>query len=346
MIKEAMLFEKLADHRVRCNLCEHRCTIKPDKRGICGVRENKNGILYSLVYGTLIAEHIDPIEKKPFFHVYPGSASYSIAAVGCNFNCEFCQNHEISQMPRSTMMIMGEDIPPAEIVARAKKSKSKTIAYTYTEPTVYFELAYETAQIAQKQGLQNVFVTNGFMSPAAIETISPFLTAANVDLKSFSDDFYKKQCGARLQPVLDSLQKMKQMGIWVEITTLLIPSLNDSDEELKDIANFIASLGKETPWHISRFHPQFKMMNMPVTPISSLHRAVEIGKQAGLKYVYSGNVPGDDGESTYCFNCGYCLIERYGFRVKNIRLEGNKCNRCGTKLEGVFQTGSNHDYIG
>ena len=343
MIREAMLFEKLADHRVRCNLCAHGCTIKPDRRGICGVRENKNGILYSLVYGALIAEHIDPIEKKPFFHVYPGSASYSIAAVGCNFNCEFCQNHEISQMPRSTMMIMGEDVPPAEIVTRAIKSESKTIAYTYTEPTVYFELAYETARIAHKQGLGNVFVTNGFMSHSAIETISPFLTAANVDLKSFRDDFYKKQCGARLQPVLDSLQKMKQMGIWVEITTLLIPSLNDSDKELKDIADFIASLGKETPWHISRFHPQFKMLDKQVTPVSSLHRAREIGRQAGLKYVYSGNVPGDEGENTDCFHCGNRLIERYSYRIVSSNLSGNKCNRCGTQLEGVFQTGSNHD---
>lgn len=336
MIREALLYEKLDDKRVHCNLCAHRCTIKPDRRGICGVRENKDGILYSLVYGTLIAKNIDPIEKKPFFHVYPGSLSYSIAAVGCNFSCEFCQNHEISQMPRSTLMIAGKDVAPEEIVARAKKSGSKTIAYTYTEPTIYFEMALETSKIACENGLNNVFVTNGFMTAEAIDTIAPFLAAANVDLKSFRDEFYKKQCGARLKPVLESLKKMKEKGIWVEITTLLIPTLNDSDDELKDIAQFIASLGKETPWHISRFHPQFKMQSLPVTPLSSLHRAVEVGKQSGLKYVYSGNVPGDEGENTNCFHCGNRLIERHGLRIININLTGNKCSNCGTVLEGIF----------
>jgi pyruvate formate lyase activating enzyme len=336
MIKEAMLYEKLESGQVRCNLCAHRCAIKPDRRGVCGVRENRNGVLYSLVYGTLIAENIDPIEKKPFFHVYPASRSYSIATVGCNLSCEFCQNYDISQMPRATRMISGEDFLPAEIVARAKKSGSKTIAYTYTEATIYFELAYDTAKIAVENGLKNVFVTNGFMTPETIETIAPYLTAANVDLKSFRDEFYKKQCGARLNPVLESLKKMKEMGIWVEITTLLIPTLNDSDEELKDIANFIAGLGTETPWHISRFHPQFKMQNVPATPVSSLHRAVEIGKQSGLKYVYSGNVPGDEGENTYCFHCGNLLIERYGFKIVSMNLKENKCSNCGTELEGVF----------
>src|SRR5664280_54213 len=336
MIKEAMLYEKLADQKVHCNLCAHRCTIKPDRRGMCGVRENKDGVLYSLVYGTLIAEHIDPIEKKPFFHIYPASKSYSIATVGCNLNCDFCQNHEISQMPRSTRMITGEDILPEEIADQAKKSGAKTIAYTYTEPTIYFELAYDTAKIAVENGLKNVFVTNGFMTAEAIEMMAPYLIAANVDLKSFRDEFYKKRCGARLNPVLESLRKMKEMGIWVEITTLLIPTLNDSDEELKDIAQFIAGLGVETPWHISRFHPQFKMLNVPVTPLSSLHRAVEIGKQSGLKYVYSGNVPGNDGENTKCFNCGNLFIERYGFKIVSINLTGNKCSKCGTELEGVF----------
>lgn len=336
MIREAMLYEKLGDNRVHCKLCAHSCIIKPDRRGLCGVRENKDGILYSLVYEKLIAENIDPIEKKPFFHIYPGSKSYSIATVGCNFTCEFCQNHEISQMPLFTPMITGDEIPSAKIVAQAKKSGSKTIAYTYTEPTVYFELAYETARIAAKQGIKNVFVTNGFMTSEALETISPYLDAANVDLKSFRDEFYRKSCGARLQPVLESLQKLKELGVWVEITTLLIPGLNDGDAELKDIAGFVAGLGKETPWHISRFHPQFKMLHTPVTSVSSLHRAFEIGKMAGLKYVYSGNVPGDEGESTYCFHCGNLLIERYGFQMGKVNLQENKCNRCGTVLEGIF----------
>jgi pyruvate formate lyase activating enzyme len=233
-------------------------------------------------------------------------------------------------------MITGEDFLPAEIVVRAKKSGAKTIAYTYTEPTIYFELAYDTAEIAAENGLTNVFVTNGFMTVEAIETIAPYLSAANVDLKSFRDEFYKKYCGARLNPVLESLKKMKETGIWVEITTLLIPGLNDSEEELKDIARFIAGLGVEIPWHISRFHPQFKMQNLSETPLASLHRAAQIGKQAGLKYVYSGNVPGDEGENTNCFHCGNLLIERYGFKIVGRNLQGNKCPKCGTELEGVF----------
>mgnify|MGYP001320560409 CR=1 FL=1 len=336
MIREAILYEKLDEAKVRCNLCAHRCKINPDRQGVCGVRENRNGIFYSLVYGTLIAENLDPIEKKPFFHVYPASQSYSIATVGCNFKCEFCQNHDISQMPAATRMIAGEDFLPEEIVARAKKSRARTIAYTYTEPTVYFELALETAKIAAENGLANVFVTNGFMTAETIETIAPYLAAANVDLKSFRDAFYKKYCGARLDPVLESLKKMKDLGIWVEITTLLIPGLNDSDEELRDVARFIAGLGRATPWHISRFHPQYKMRNLPVTPLDSLHRAVRIGRETGLKYVYSGNVPGDDGENTRCFHCGKLLIERYGFQVVNLNLKDKSCPHCGTGLEGVF----------
>jgi pyruvate formate lyase activating enzyme len=336
MIREALLYDKLADSRVQCALCAHRCKINPGRRGLCGVRENKKGILYSLVFGTLIAEQVDPIEKKPFFHVYPGSRSYSIATVGCNFSCEFCQNHEISQMPRSTLMISGEDTSPAVIVERSKNSSCKTIAYTYTEPTVYLETALETAKIACREGLKNVFVTNGFMTSEAAEIIAPYLAAANVDLKSFRDEFYKKQCSARLNPVLDSLKKMKSQGIWLEITTLLIPGLNDSLEELKDIAAFISTLGSETPWHISRFHPQFKMLRIPSTPTSSLHRAIQTGKEAGLKHVYCGNVPGDEGENTYCSNCNKLLIERFGYRIINNHLSDNLCSRCGQKLEGIF----------
>ncbi len=336
MIREALLYEKQDNKIVRCNLCAHRCKINPDKIGICGVRENRDGVLYSLVYGTLVAENIDPIEKKPFFHVLPASSSYSIATAGCNFACAFCQNHEISQMPRATRMIAGDEVSPQDIVRQAKKNGCKTIAYTYTEPTIYFELAYDTAKIAHDFDIKNIFVTNGFMTTEMIEMIAPYLSAANVDLKSFRDEFYKKQCGAKLTPVLDSLKKMKSLGIWVEITTLLIPTLNDSEGELKDIAEFIASIGGETPWHISRFHPQFKKRDLPPTPLSSLHRAAQIGKQAGLKYVYCGNVPGDDGENTYCFNCRQLLIERYGFSIAGVNLIGNKCSVCNTVLEGVF----------
>ena len=336
MTREAMLYEKIEDNLVKCFLCAHHCRIKPDKRGICGVRENRSGILYSLVYGMLIAENVDPVEKKPLFHVYPGSKSFSIATVGCNFRCIFCQNHEISQIPRESGKIMGRDAVPAAVVEKALDTGSRTISYTYTEPTIYFEFAYEIAKIASDKGLKNVFVTNGFMTEEALETISPYLHAANVDLKSFSDDFYKKRCGARLQPVLDSLKKMKSLGIWVEITTLLIPTLNDGDDELRQIAEFIYSLGAETPWHVSRFHPQYQLTDIPPTPAATIHRAVEIGKASGLKYIYSGNIPGDEGEDTRCSNCGEHLIDRYGFYIERLNLKGTKCPRCNTPLDGIF----------
>lgn len=336
MVHEALLYEKEAENRVRCGLCAHRCRIAPGDRGACGVRENREGTIYSLVYGPIIAENVDPIEKKPFFHFLPGSRSFSIAAAGCNFRCAFCQNHEISQMPRETGRIVGRERTPAEIVEMAIRSGSKSIAYTYTEPTVYFEFALDIAGIARKKGLKNVFVTNGYMTPGMLELVAPRLDAANVDLKAFRDDFYKKQCGARLQPVLDSLRKMKELGIWVEVTTLLIPGLNEGDEELGELAAFLVSIGAETPWHISRFHPQYRMTERPPTPASSIHRAAEIGKSAGLKYVYSGNIPGDPGENTFCARCGRLLIGRCGFAIERLDLKGSACPHCGTRLDGIF----------
>ena len=335
-MRQAMLYGKTDGNQVICSLCAHRCRIGPSDRGICGVRENREGILYSLVYGRVIAENVDPIEKKPLFHVLPGSKSFSIATVGCNFRCTFCQNHDISQAPRETGSIFGRESTPEEMVDKAAGTGSKTIAYTYTEPTIYFEFAYDTAKMAQEKGLKNVFVTNGFMTEEAIEKMAPCLHAANVDLKAFTDDFYKKHCGARLQPVLDSLKKMKSLGIWVEVTTLLIPTLNDSDEELRQIAEFIHSLGAETPWHISRFHPRYLIHDLPPTPVASIHRAAEIGKASGLKYVYSGNIPGDEGENTFCSRCKELLIDRYGFSIGRINLQGTHCPRCDTPLDGVF----------
>ena len=331
-----MLWEKAEGGKVNCRLCAHRCAISPGKRGICGVRENRDGTLFSLVYGTVIAANVDPIEKKPLFHVHPGSRSFSIATAGCNFRCTFCQNSDISQIPREKGTIHGHETTPEALVTKAVESKSKTIAYTYTEPTVYFELAYDTSRCARERGIGNVFVTNGYMTREALDIISPYLDAANVDLKSFSDEFYRTQCGARLQPVLDSLKNMKELGIWVEITTLLIPTLNDSDDELKSIASFIRGLGPETPWHISRFHPHYRMMNLPATPVETLHRAFRIGKDAGLKYVYTGNVPGDEGEHTFCAKCGSLVIGRYGFRIEELNLSKGACTKCGTILDGLF----------
>jgi pyruvate formate lyase activating enzyme len=336
MVHEALLYEKEAENRVRCGLCAHRCRIDPGERGVCGVRENREGTLLSLVYGAIVAENVDPIEKKPLFHLLPGSRSFSIATAGCNFRCSFCQNHEISQMPRKKGQIVGRERTPAEVVEQALRSGSRSIAYTYTEPTVYFEFAFDTAEIAREKGLKNVFVTNGYMTPGMLELIAPSLDAANVDLKAFRDDFYKKQCGARLQPVLDSLRKMKELGIWVEVTTLLIPGLNDGGEELRELAAFIVSLGAETPWHISRFHPQYRMTETPPTPDESIHWAAEIGRSAGLKYVYSGNLPGDPGENTNCARCGRLLIGRCGFSIERLDLKGSACPNCGTPLDGIF----------
>jgi len=336
MVPEASLYEKEAENRVNCGLCAHHCRIAPGDRGACGVRENREGTLYSLVYGAIIAENVDPIEKKPFFHILPGSRSFSIATAGCNLRCTFCQNHEISQAPRETGRIVGRERTPAEIVEMAVRSGSKSIACTYTEPTVYFEFAYDIAGIAREKGLKNLFVTNGYMTSGMLELVAPRLDAANVDLKSFRDEFYKNQCGARLQPVVDSLKKMKELGIWVEVTTLLIPGLNDGDEELGELATFLVSLGAETPWHISRFHPQYQMTRTPPTPASSIHRAAEIGRSAGLKYVYSGNIPGDPGENTLCAHCGRLLIGRHGFSIERLDLKGSACPDCGTTLDGIF----------
>lgn len=336
MVREALLYEKEAGRRARCALCSHRCRIEAGGRGVCAVRENREGVLHSLVYGRVVAENADPIEKKPLFHFLPGSRSYSIATAGCNFRCTFCQNHEISQLPRIVTPIAGWESTPAQVVRRARELGCSSISYTYTEPTVYFEFAWDTAGIARESGLKNVFVTNGYMTAETLELLASRLDAANVDLKSFRDDFYKTQCGASLQPVLDTLRKMKALGIWVEVTTLLIPGLNDTPEELRDLAGFIVSLGAETPWHISRFHPRYRMKGTPPTPADAVRRAVEIGKAAGLMYVYSGNLPGDAGENTRCARCGHLLIGRYGFAVERLDLKGSACPRCGALLHGVY----------
>ncbi|MDM8541423.1 AmmeMemoRadiSam system radical SAM enzyme [Desulfococcaceae bacterium HSG9] len=334
---EACLYESLADMKVRCNLCYHRCTIKKGKRGLCQVRENRNGVLNTLVYKKIIARHIDPIEKKPLYHLSPGSRSYSVATVGCNFKCRFCQNADIAQMPSDRNgMIVGDHITPQSIADDAVKSGCATIAYTYTEPTVYFELALDISKIAHDQGIRNVFVTNGYMTPEALDLISPYLDAANVDLKAFNDDFYKKMCGARLENVKTTLKQMKAQGVWVEVTTLLIPGLNDNKEDLQQLAAFLAdSLGPETPWHISRFHPTYKLQDRPPTPVQTLTAARKIGIQAGLRYVYTGNVLGGSGADTFCWNCGALLINRHGFQITQNRIENGQCAFCHTKIDGL-----------
>jgi pyruvate formate lyase activating enzyme len=335
-MKEAMFYVKEEEQKVRCNLCNHHCLIMPGKHGICGVRENRDGVLYSLVYGQVIARNIDPIEKKPLFHFHPGSKSYSIATVGCNFHCLFCQNYEISQLPKDEKRISGESFPPEEVVAAAEKLKCQSISYTYTEPTIFFEYAYDSARLANERGIKNVFVSNGYMSQEAIKTIQPYLHAANIDLKAYSENFYKEICGGKLKPVLENLNLMKKLGIWVEVTTLIIPTLNDSEKELQEIADFIRTeLGPETPWHVSRFHPMYRLTSVPSTPVQTVLKAREIGLKAGLYYVYSGNIPGQGGENTYCHKCGDLLIERLGFTILQYNVMDAKCPKCHAEVHGV-----------
>lgn len=331
-----MFFTKVAGGKVRCGLCRFRCLIDEGQRGICGVRENREGTLYSLVYGRAVAAHVDPIEKKPLYHVLPGSTSYSVATVGCNFRCLHCQNYAISQPEGKTLRIVGSDLSPAEIVSQAQAAGCHSISYTYTEPTVFFEYAYDTAVLAHRAGLRNIFVTNGYITAEALATIRPYLDAANIDLKGFTDRFYREVVRAMLSEVLDSIREHRRLGIWIELTTLVIPGWNDSEEELAAIARFIANeVGVETPWHVTQFYPTFRMLDRPRTPLATLQRAWEIGRAAGLRYVYVGNVPHVEGESTLCPGCGDPVISRSGFSVLDNRLRDGRCPSCHTPLDGV-----------
>jgi pyruvate formate lyase activating enzyme len=336
-VKEALFYQQLEDNKIICELCPHLCKLNEKQIGICSVRKNLLGKLYSLVYGKSIAVHVDPIEKKPLFHLAPGSRSFSMATAGCNFHCKFCQNSDISQVSRTINLdLIGQELSPAELVAMAVRNNCLSIAYTYTEPTIYFEYAYDTAKIAHQQGLLNVFVTNGFINAEPLQYIHEYLDAANVDLKSFNDNFYKKLVGAKLIPVLDTLKLMKKLNIWVEVTTLIIPGENDSEEELRQIAGFIKNeMGEETPWHISRFYPQYKFANHTSTPVATLQKAYDIGKEEGLRYVYMGNVPGNQTESSLCYNCGEIIIDRDGYQIQKNNIKSGKCKFCGVKIDGV-----------
>lgn len=326
---------------MHCLLCAHQCHIPPGKRGICRTRENRDGSLYALGYGNLIALANDSMEKKPLFHFFPASRTLSIAAVGCNFACHFCQNHTISQASPS-LENQNEEWTPSALVALAKRLGAHSLSYTYGEPTVFFDFALETARQAAAAGYKNIFVTNGYLSSKALDTVAPFLDAANVDLKSFSNEFYQKYCGARLPPVLACLRELKERGIWVEITTLLIPSLNDSDAEIMNIASFIADLDKDIPWHISRFFPRHRLTTLPATPIATISRAVAIGKEKGLHFVYGGNIAVSEDshlkmENTLCPSCGSLLIERQGFVVtKNIISAQGRCPYCRFAPAGIW----------
>ena len=332
---EARLYSKAEKNSVKCSLCSFRCHIRDGNRGICGVRENKGGTLFTHTWGRLVAENIDPIEKKPLFHFQPASRSYSIATAGCNFRCLHCQNSEISQMPREGGEIAGSEVTPEEIAAEAYETGCSSVSYTYTEPTIFFEYAYDTAVLAKGKGLKNIFVTNGYMTSECLSALDGLLDAANVDIKAFSESFYKKVCGATLAPVLESVETMRRMGVWVEITTLIIPGMNDSEGELRALAKWLYRTDKTMPWHLSAFHPAYKMTDIEPTPASTLEMARQIGLEEGLRYVYTGNIPGIKGESTYCWNCHSMLIERRGFIVKKNLIVDSDCPSCGSKIDGV-----------
>jgi pyruvate formate lyase activating enzyme len=334
-MKEAYLYKRISGKKVRCDLCNHRCVIDDGEKGLCYVRENTGGVLFSLVYNKIIAENSDPIEKKPLFHFMPGTSSLSIATMGCNFRCFYCQNYGISRTPSDFGIIEGKKVTPEEVVKHALANGDSSISYTYTEPTVFFEYAYDTAKIARKKGLKNIFVTNGFMTRESLEMIRPYLDAANVDLKSFSNKTYVEKMGGRLKPVLDNIILMKKMDIWVEVTTLVIPTINDSDKELRQIADFIAGVDKGIPWHISAYFPSYKS-DIPPTSAEQIKKAIEIGKKAGLEYVYGGNITGSSFENTYCPVCKSMLIERDRFYVISNKLENGKCPKCGEELKGIF----------
>lgn len=338
-MKETYLYQKLKTPKnaVRCQTCNHFCVILPDKRGICGTRENQNGKLFSLVYGKACAENVDPIEKKPLFHFLPGSFSLSIATVGCPLRCAWCQNWQISQAPKPNKPIEGFNLSPEEIVKHAIDENCQSISYTYTEPAIFLEYALDTMKLAKKHKLYNNWVSDGYSSPQALKLVAPYLDAINVDLKAFKDETYRKYCGARLKGVLESLKQIKNLGIHLEVTTLVIPTINDSEKELAQIAKFIKeNLGDKTPWHISRFFPAYKLMEILETPISTLEKAYQIGKNVGLKFVYLGNVFDPQKESTYCPKCGQEAIHREGYNVeiKNLKEKNKKgfCAKCNEDL--------------
>jgi len=335
-MKDAVLWEKTGDGKLHCFLCGHHCRISPGGYGACGVRQNRDGKLVTFAYGRVIAANIDPIEKKPLYHFLPGSQSYSIATIGCNFHCGFCQNWEISQLTvKEGLESAGMPLPPEQIVTNALTKGCRSISYTYTEPTIFFEYAQDTARLAKEKGLANVFVSNGYMTAEAADQAMPWLDAANIDLKSFRDDFYRRVCAGTLAPVLETIRRLRKGGVWVEVTTLVIPGQNDSKEELGDIARFLADVDKDIPWHLSRFYPNYKFDEIGPTPEGILKEAREVGHKAGLRYVYVGNIYGW-GNDTSCPSCGKLLVKRDVYTIAENNIAAGQCRFCGTGIPGRF----------
>ena len=334
---EARLWTPLKKDMVQCRLCNHYCMIKPGHRGQCGVRENQGGTLYALNYGKVAAQNLDPVEKKPLYHFQPGTRTFSFATMGCNLTCTFCQNWSLSQPPRASGRISGQETSPEQLVAEALRLEADSISYTYSEPTIFFELMQDTARLAHKKGLKNIMVSNGYMSRECLEELGPLIDAINVDLKCFTEAFYQDISGAHLKPVLNNLKQIKhELKWWLEVTTLLIPGRNDSAEELDHLTDFLArEIGMDTPWHISRFHPDYQMTDAPPTSGDSLETAYAMGKSKGLQYVYIGNMPGSNKQNTLCPGCNRELINRSGFAVISSGISNGKCSHCGTTIHGV-----------
>ena len=335
-MKEAVLYKKTDNNKIICQLCPHNCTLRDGQRGICGVRKNNNGILYSLNYDKVAAIHSDPIEKKPLYHFLPSSITFSIATMGCNLKCIFCQNHSISVVENENQ-IYGEDISPEQLIEVAIKKNSESISYTYTEPTIFFELMIETAKLAKENNIKNVMVTNGYMSEIAFEKISPYIDGANIDLKSFSEAFYKKYCGASLSPVLDTIKRMKESGIWIELTTLLIPDLNSDEGEIKELISFIVNLDENIPWHVSRFFPHHNLLDCSITDTTTMFNFLEMGNKMGLKHLYGGNISSDKWSHTTCPECHAVLIERNGYHTQIANFTNGICGSCGHFIHGVWK---------
>jgi len=339
---KAMLYESLPGSRVRCNICQWRCKIGPGKLGVCKMYHNRDGVLYNMNYAQVSSVAADPIEKKPLFHFFPGSLAFSLGGWGCNFHCQDCQNWEIScvDLPQ-----MGRQIQPQEAVRLAKDYNCQGIAWTYNEPTIWFEYTLDSARLAKENNLYTVYVTNGYMTPEALDTIGPYLDAWRVDVKGFSDSFYRKLARiSHWRGILDVAKRAKdKWQMHVEVITNIIPTMNDDDKQLGAIANWIHDeLGELTPWHVTRFYPHRNMADLPPTPVSTLEHAFDIGKEAGLKFIYVGNVPGHGRENTTCYSCGNLVVQRLGYQTKVVGLRDSNCKYCGAELNFRALAGGGH----
>ena len=333
---EAMYYKKLPEARVECELCPRACQVADLERGYCGVRENRDGTYYTLVHSRVCSLNADPIEKKPLFHYLPSTKAYSVATAGCNIECKFCQNWQISQFRPE--QIENIKITPEEVVRFAKERKCDTIAYTYSEPVVFYEYMYDTAVIGKQKGVGSVMISNGYIKKEPLVKLCRELNAVKIDFKAFTEKFYKETCSGELKPVLETLITLKELGIWFEVVMLMVPTLNDSEKELRDMCKWInENLGPDVPIHFTRFHPTYKIKNLPPTPTQTLEMARNIALEAGLNFPYTGNVPGHPGESTYCPGCKKVVIKRVGFTILENSLKGEKCGNCKHPIPGVWQ---------